>query len=205
MVESSGRRHAAIAADAGVAPETLSRIINSPSARPEFETIARIAHAADENVGWLLDERGFSLSAGELARVREAVDVLQHALLKSAPPKRDAAALPNAEAVARRSRETRWPEARLVYRAVGETMIDTGIANGDLLFVRPTRDIRGAAGNIVVCRLGHATYVKQLELLNGRIRLLSRNHRFAPIAVDEESDDFELIGIVIGRSGPPAV
>jgi transcriptional regulator with XRE-family HTH domain len=205
VVESSGRRQAAIAADAGIAPETLSRILNSPHARPEFETIVRIAHAANENVGWLLDEHGFALSAEELAQVRSAKEVIERTLLKSSHPKRDAGALPNAESVTKRPRGVHWPNARLVFRAVGETMTESGIANGDLLFVRPIKDLRAAAGSVVVCRISGATYVKQLELDAGRIRLISRNPRFAPIDIDEEADGFELIGIVVGRSGPPAL
>ncbi|HKS23173.1 MAG TPA: S24 family peptidase [Thermoanaerobaculia bacterium] len=205
VVESSGRRQAAIAADAGIAPETLSRILNSPHARPEFETIVRIAHAADENVGWLLDEHGFALSAEELAQVRKAMEIVERTLLKTASPKRDAGALPNAEPVSKQPRGAPWPNARIVFRAVGETMTESGIANGDLLFVRPTKNVRDAAGKIVVCRLAGAAYVKQLELEAGRIRLVSRNPRFAPIEVDEDAGDFQLIGIVVGRSGPPSI
>jgi DNA-binding phage protein len=36
--------------DAGVTPETLSRILNSADARPAFETVVRIAHAVNESV-----------------------------------------------------------------------------------------------------------------------------------------------------------
>ena len=130
---------------------------------------------------------------------------LEQTLLRSALPKRDAAALPNAERLERPRRDFHWPGARLVFRAIGETMIEAGIADGDLVFVRPTKDLRTAAGKIIVCELGDATYVKQLELVAGRLRLLSRNPRFAPIDVDEEADRFELIGIVVGRSGSPAL
>jgi len=36
---------------------------------------------------------------------------------------------------------------------------------------------------IVVCRLGGDEYVKQLDIRNGHIRLLSRNERHGPIEV----------------------
>jgi transcriptional regulator with XRE-family HTH domain len=58
-VERSGRKHAAIAYDAGIAPETLSRVLNASHARPAFGTVVRIAHAAGHSVAWLLGERGF--------------------------------------------------------------------------------------------------------------------------------------------------
>jgi transcriptional regulator with XRE-family HTH domain len=53
-------KHSIIALDAGIAPETLSRILNAKHAHPQFDTIARIAHAAKENVGYLIGERALS-------------------------------------------------------------------------------------------------------------------------------------------------
>jgi SOS-response transcriptional repressor LexA len=90
--------------------------------------------------------------------------------------------------------------ARLAFQAIGDSMIEAGILDGDLLFVAPTRVLRDAAKRIVVCRLAGTTLVKKLELHAGRIRLLSRNERYAVIDVDED-DEFQLIGIVAGRLG----
>jgi len=206
-VESSGRTQRAIAAAAGVTPETLSRILNSVHARPEFETVVRIAHAADENVGWLLAETGFSLSHGEMQQLRTTVSFLQTTLLNSEPPRRDARAVPNAHLTRRQAelpRQFAAMGARLAYRAVGDTMIDAGIADGDLVFVKPHNDPRDVSGRVVVSRIDASEYVKQLDLRDGRMRLLSRNDRYAPIEIDEETDEFALIGVVVGRIGPPA-
>jgi repressor LexA len=90
--------------------------------------------------------------------------------------------------------------ARLVFQAAGDSMIEAGILDGDLLFVAPTRALRDVAKRIVVCRVGSTVLVKRLELRVGRIRLVSCNPRYAPIDVDEEND-FQLTGIVIGRLG----
>ncbi|HEV3484129.1 MAG TPA: S24 family peptidase, partial [Vicinamibacterales bacterium] len=78
-----------------------------------------------------------------------------------------------------------------------------GIADRDLLFVKPTRSMREATGRIVVCRVGDAEYVRLLDVRGTRIRLLSRNERHAPIDVVDNSD-LELIGIVVGRTGAVA-
>jgi DNA-binding phage protein len=43
-----------IAEQAGVTPETLSRVIHGIHKQPGFETVVRIIHAAGETVGWLL-------------------------------------------------------------------------------------------------------------------------------------------------------
>lgn len=215
-VKSSGRKQSAIAEEAGIAPETLSRVLNAGHISPELETVAAIAHAVNQNVGWLLDERGFTLSTEQQAKLGEVVAFLQTALLAAPPPKLAADKVPNSmPAVARRTR--RRPNeieisksyasmgATVIYRAIGDSMIDAGITDGDLLFVKPESDARTAHGHVVVCRLGGLEYVKQLEVSAGHIRLLSRNPRCGAIEIDEDIDDFDLIGIVIGRSGPPTV
>jgi transcriptional regulator with XRE-family HTH domain len=50
----------AIAREAGIAPETLSRVINNRHSRPRLDTVVRMAHAAQENVGYLIGERALS-------------------------------------------------------------------------------------------------------------------------------------------------
>lgn len=88
-VERSGKKHSAIAREAGVAPETLSRILTANHHRPIFDTIVRIATAIDENVGWLLDERGFALSSDEQKQLRKVVRFLDDILTGSAAARRD--------------------------------------------------------------------------------------------------------------------
>jgi len=43
-------KESAIARDAGIAPETLSRVLTERHGRPSFETVVRIALAAKESV-----------------------------------------------------------------------------------------------------------------------------------------------------------
>ena len=75
--------------------------------------------------------------------------------------------------------------ARLIYEAAGDSMIGAAIADRDLLFVKPTKNIREATRKIVVCRVGGDEYVKQLDVRNGHIRLLSRNERHGAIEVGD--------------------
>jgi SOS-response transcriptional repressor LexA len=202
-VDASGRTQNAIAATAGVTPETLSRVLSGVHAQPAFETVVRIAHAIGESVGTLLDEPAFILDAGQRAEVRRVIDYLQAAARAS--PALDALSAPNA--VVQRTievpRSYHLRGARMVFQATGDSMIEAGILDGDLLFVAPTRAIRDAAKRIVACRLAGTILVKKLELRVGRIRLISSNARYAPIEVDEEND-FQLTGIVIGRQGSVA-
>jgi transcriptional regulator with XRE-family HTH domain len=78
-VERSHRKQSAIAEEAGIAPETLSRILTSKHAHPQFETVVRIAEALRVPVGWVLDEplRGRTQLAPEDAEVmRRMVEFL---------------------------------------------------------------------------------------------------------------------------------
>ena len=199
-IERTGKKHSVIARDAGVAPETLSRILNAAHQQPSIETVARIAHAIGENVGWLLSEPVFALSADEQRELRKVVRFLDDAVINAAAHRRDRHepnAAPAGNAEIPRLFATRG--ARLAYEAAGESMLAAGILDRDLLFVKPTRSTREAAGRVVVCRLDGAEYVKVLDIRGGRMRLLSRSDRYPPIEVMGE--DFELIGVVVGRSG----
>jgi SOS-response transcriptional repressor LexA len=201
-VERSGRKHSAIARDAGVAPETLSRILTATHHRPTFDTIVRIARAVNENVGWLLDERGFTLSGDEQKQLRKVVRFLDDMLTGAAAARRERHE-PNAVPASATDipHTFKLRGARLAYEAAGDSMLGAGIADRDLLYVKPTRSTREGAGRVVVCRIEDTEYARILDVRAGTIRLLSRNDRYPPIEVPETAAGFELIGIVVGRSG----
>lgn len=197
-VERSGKKHSAIAVAAGVAPATLSRILNARMS-PTFDTVVAIAHAVDENVGWLLDERGFALSGDEQRQLRKVVRFLDDVIV-GAVHRRDRHE-PNAMAAAGADVPRLYASrgARLVYEAAGDSMLGAGIADRDLLYVKPTRSTREANGRVVVCRIDGAEYVRILDIRAGRTWLLSRGDREPPIEIADGK--LELIGIVIGRTG----
>lgn len=90
--------------------------------------------------------------------------------------------------------------ANLVFRAEGESMTGEFIADGDLLYVHEERDPRVARGKIVVCIVAGSPYVKRLDVIGNRIRLLSANERFPPMVFDEQTVEWTLVGIVLGWS-----
>ena len=71
------RSQESIALQAGVTPETLSRVLSGIHAQPGFETVVRIIHATGESVGWLLREPQTFLSADDSARMREVINFLE--------------------------------------------------------------------------------------------------------------------------------
>ena len=202
-VKRSGKRHSVVAREAGIAPETLSRILSASHAQPAFDTVVRIARAVNENVGWILDERGFPLSTEEQAQLHKVVRFLDDTL--SAANRRERQepnAIPAGAPGVEIPRAFASRGAKLVYEAAGDSMIGAGIAERDVLYVKPVRSTREAAGRVVICRVDGSEYVRALDIRGGRIRLLSRNDRYPPIEVsDDGSQRFELVGVVVGRTG----
>ena len=96
---------------------------------------------------------------------------------------------------------TQQPDYLLKVR--GMSMRDAGIADGDLLAVKQTKEARN--GQIVVARLGEEVTVKRFQRSGSRIELLPANPDFEPIVVDS-SQFFELEGLAVGliRGSLPA-
>ncbi len=85
-------------------------------------------------------------------------------------------------------------EQTYLLRVQGDSMIEAGILEGDLLMVRNADTVRN--GEIVVARIGEEATVKRYYDIAGRILLEPANPRYAPITV-EEPDDFHLEGRVV--------
>lgn len=121
---------------------------------------------------------------------------------------RVAAGLPvSAEGVARlgllADAETQlWLDRRLfsprpdyLLRVQGDSMIDDGILDGDLVGVHRTPEARD--GQTVVVRVDGELTIKRLQRARRRIRLLPRNPAHAPIEVGP-GQDFAIEGVYCG-------
>jgi len=75
-VDRTGKKRSYIAEQAGIRPETLSRILRGRQ-RPFFDTIVRIARAAGETVAWILGEKGYGLSVEERALLLRAARTME--------------------------------------------------------------------------------------------------------------------------------
>ncbi|KAF1006035.1 MAG: LexA repressor [Pseudomonas fluorescens] len=71
-------------------------------------------------------------------------------------------------------------------RVQGDSMIEDGILDGDLVGVR--RSAEAVNGQIVVARLDGEVTIKRFERLGGRVRLLPRNPAYHPIEVRPDQD-----------------
>jgi repressor LexA len=81
----------------------------------------------------------------------------------------------------------------------GDSMIDEGIFEGDLIGVYRTSEAR--SGQIVVARIDDEITIKLLKIGKDRIRLLPRNPSYAPIEVLPDQD-FAIEGLYCGLVRP---
>ena len=80
-------------------------------------------------------------------------------------------------------------------RVQGESMIDAGILDNDLVGVRKTKNAEN--GEIVVARLEDEVTLKRFKKDSSGIRLVAENKSFSDIWVDETSN-FSIEGKAVG-------
>lgn len=80
-------------------------------------------------------------------------------------------------------------------RVKGDSMINAGILDGDLLAVKKASEARN--GQIVVARLGDEVTVKRFSRQGRVLELLAENPAYAPIRVNA-TEPFALEGIAVG-------
>jgi SOS regulatory protein LexA len=82
----------------------------------------------------------------------------------------------------------------------GESMIEAGILDGDVIVCRSTNDARN--GQIVVAVINGDATVKTLSYQKKRIELLPANKNFEPIVIhnddNSEPTDFKIVGLLVG-------
>ena len=78
------------------------------------------------------------------------------------------------------------PSATFLVTATGESMIDAGIFDGDVLIV--DKSLEATDGAIVIAALNGELTVKRLSRQKGSVQLLPANPKFKPIDITEEQD-----------------
>lgn len=79
-------------------------------------------------------------------------------------------------------------------KVVGDSMVDDGIREGDIIIVKRQRDARN--GQTVIALIGEDATVKQYYRKGAKIELRPANARMKPFFVEE--GDIQIQGIVIG-------
>ncbi|MDE5810873.1 MAG: translesion error-prone DNA polymerase V autoproteolytic subunit [Muribaculaceae bacterium] len=87
----------------------------------------------------------------------------------------------------------RHPAATFFGRVSGDSMIDEGIEEGDLLVI--DRSLQPEDGDLAVCCVDGEFTLKRIKLESDRVWLIPANEAFDPIVVTEENR-FEVWGVV---------
>ena len=85
-------------------------------------------------------------------------------------------------------------EDNFALRVVGDSMVDEGIRDGDIVIVKRQRDAQN--GQTVVALIGDEATIKQYYRRGTRVELRPANPRMSAIMVDE--GDLQVQGIVVG-------
>ena len=90
------------------------------------------------------------------------------------------------------------PNADYLLQVCGDSMIECGIMDGDLLAVHRTQNVND--GDIVVARIEDEVTVKRFKRSRSKhqVTLLPENKDFSPIEVDLRRQNFEIEGLGVG-------
>jgi len=86
-------------------------------------------------------------------------------------------------------------EDSFALRIKGDSMINAGIFEGDLVIVSPVKN--AINGDIVVAMINDEATVKTYENKKNKIRLIPENEKYNPIEINNLSE-FSIVGKVIG-------
>lgn len=213
-VDATGKQ-SAVAAAADVDESALSDIVRRKTNDPKVQTLIKVCRVCGVSVGWVLGEVGFELGEVDFNRISELATWANEKLderkqRELAAPSRVVKELPAVATL----RGATWDQDELRDRTVpleyqnaganavfvtgGDSMIDAGIFEGDILFVRKSKNWRVANRQIVVCRIDGTFTVKRLHIDGAVIMLGSENGKDDGITINEDEERFELIGIVLG-------
>jgi transcriptional regulator with XRE-family HTH domain len=205
--KASGKSQIQVAREAGATKDWVSRLLRGVEKNPTSDLVVGVAAALGTQVGYLYGET-LQLSPAdqsELGRFRDWIDDKLATI--------DARKQPNAtlltedrkiERVAdRRSarsipEEFKRPGKQHILLAHGDSMSPAGIVANDMLYTALSTD---TLGKIIACRVTGSVFVKRLVTEHRRLFLLSADPRYMPIRIDEKTDEFEILGVVIGRTG----
>ena len=89
------------------------------------------------------------------------------------------------------------PSADYLLRVRGDSMLEGGILDGDLLAVHKTQSVRN--GDLVVARIEDEVTVKRFQKTSAKeVILIPENRDYSPIHVDLSTQEFAIEGLGVG-------
>jgi repressor LexA len=87
------------------------------------------------------------------------------------------------------------PFEHFALKVSGDSMVDIGIVDGDIVVVRKQPDAEN--GHVVIAMLNNEATIKRLQKKKNKVELISENPKYKPIVV-EPIDDFRVVGVYAG-------
>jgi transcriptional regulator with XRE-family HTH domain len=225
-VKATGIKQVVISDVTGIKTPKLSKILRGRQ-EPTVDEFIAIARAIGQDPGRFVSDGDVVVNLKDLREAQELAtktrDVLATLMGGGTPPskivpftkpapRRDvrpiqAAANGNVEFEGgieeKRKRIPRraWARgAKRIVRAIGDSMEGPdGIANRELAYMKPTRNMKAATGRIVVIRVGDALYLKTLEIIGRTVRLVSLNRDHQTIEVDGPTTSIQMYGVIVDQ------
>jgi repressor LexA len=88
------------------------------------------------------------------------------------------------------------PKADYLLKVRGNSMVNAGIFDGDLIAVHATREARN--GQVVVARIGEDVTVKRYKKKGAIVELAAESDGYEPIVVDTRREPLEIEGLAVG-------
>ncbi|MDC3197898.1 transcriptional repressor LexA [Luminiphilus sp.] len=89
------------------------------------------------------------------------------------------------------------PPAHYLLQVCGDSMINAGIFDGDLIAVHSTREVR--QGQIAIVRIEDEVTVKRWNRISDqRVDLIAENDAYAPIEIDLSEQSIAIEGVSVG-------
>jgi repressor LexA len=169
-------------------------VLGAPPTRAEICSAFGFAspNAAEEHLKALAKKGAIVLEAGSARGIR-LVEQLGLPLIGSVAAGSPILAVENQLGRVQFDPRLFSPRADYLLKVRGNSMVDVGILDGDLLAVHKTAEAR--SGQIVVARLGDEVTVKRLKKKGNRVELVAENPDYAPIVVD---GPLEIEGLAVG-------
>lgn len=175
---------------------TVARLLRDTTAEAHPTTLKKVTHALGVSQAWLTAGGSRqALNPDETDELLRCVTTLHSIALGTRTD-------PRSEPNVRRELKLRVPVhvrasgARQVYRVRGQSLARFGLLDGDLVYVKPTENLRDAVGSVAVVQLDGALYLKRLTVGAGGIVALQSACDGYDVLVVRADDDFRVMGRV---------
>lgn len=172
-------------------------VLGAPPTRAEIAAAFGFSspNAAEEHLRALAKKGAIVLEAGAARGIR-LVEQLGLPLVGSVAAGSPILAVENIQCRYQIDPQLFSPKPDYLLKVRGNSMIDVGIIDGDLLAVHRTSVVKN--GQIVVARLDEEVTVKRYQKRGNIVELVAESPGYDPIVVDTRRQSLEIEGLAVG-------